>query len=509
MEIAKLFASLGLRPDEKSFARGNKLIGGIKTALAAFAGFELVKGVASAVNATVELGGHLDDLRQKTGLTAEALQEYGYAAKLGGSDTDGFASGVMKLSRTFSEAANGSKTAQEALQRVGFSGAALKDALASGDGLDGALMEIAGRFADMPDGAKKTALAMDLFGKSGADLIPTLNQGQQGLAELRKEARDLGVVLSNDDVSGLDQLGDDVDKAKMSLTGLKNQAIAALVPALQILVTGLLDWVKANRDLIKSGITVAVQGLTLAARAAGAAISFVADVIQFLSEHGSLARAILIGIGAAFGIVAVQAAAAWIAAAAPVVAFVAAIAAVVLIVEDLWNTFMHGKGVLASVWRWIGEKLSAAGRAIKGAFRSVWDAIKSGFSAAFDAIADLPVIKQLIWLVGKLEGLMHSRGPDASPESTKAFQKLTSAPVTKTSLQEYAATRAQVTAPTAKNVLGAAFGTFAGVGNTPQVNAPITITVTSNATPAQIKKAVSDGLSQAVRSAHAGAAGDE
>jgi hypothetical protein len=396
LQVADLFASLGLRPDEASWKRGDALIQGVKKGLAFFAGFEAVKGVAEAVKSTIDLGGHLDDLRQKTGLTAEALQEYGYIAKLGGSDMDSFAGGVTKFARTLNEAKQGSKQASDALAHSGLTAKGLHDALAGGSGgLDSALMAIADHFAKLPDGPAKTALAMELFGKSGAELIPTLNRGAAGIADLRKEARDLGVVMGESTVGAADELGDNIDKLHMSITGLKNQAIAALLPTLKEMVDGALAWVKANKQLIIDSITVAVHVLIDVLKGLAKAVGVVVDVFQFLQEHGELARALLIGLGVVIGAVAAEAAAAWIIGFAPVLAAIAIVTALVLVFQDLLKAFLEGKGVIATVARWIADRFEGMGKAIVSAFKAVGrffegiaDAIKGAFVAVFDWIAD-------------------------------------------------------------------------------------------------------------------------
>jgi hypothetical protein len=410
LQVADLFASLGLRPDEASWKRGDALIQGVKKGLAFFAGFEAIKGVASAVKSTIDLGGHLDDLRQKTGLTATALQEYGYIAQQGGSSIDGFAGGVMKLARTFNEARQGSKQASAALAQSGLTAKALQAALAGGsDGLDAALMEIADRFADMPDGPKKTALAMELFGKSGAELIPTLNKGGDGIRELRQEARDLGVVMDEQTVGAADNLGDNLDKLHMSLTGLKNQAIAALLPMLQRMVDASLKWVKANKQLIIDSISVAVKSLITVLGGLAKGVGIVVDVIQFLREHGELARALLIGLGAVISAVAVEAAAAWIVGFAPVAGVVAAVAALVLVFQDLLKGLLEGKGVIATVARWIADRFAGMGKGIISAFRAVgrfFESIADGIRAAFVAVFDW-IAAKVAWAWAQVKKIGH------------------------------------------------------------------------------------------------------
>lgn len=396
--VADLYAVLGLRPDEASWKRGNELIGGVKQALAFFAGYEAVRGVTEIVKSAIDLGGHLDDLRQKTGLSAESLQQWGFAAKLGGSDMDAFAHATGHLARTIKEATGGSADAATALNQVGLSGKTLTEALKGGDGLDAALLEISSKFADMPDGPKKTALAMALFGKSGAELIPTLNQGAQGLTELREEAIALGVVLGEDTVSAADALGDNIDKLKMSVRGLLNNAIAAMIPTLQGLVDGMLDWIKANKqlaiDTLTKGVDLLIKGLHGVATIAGV----VGHAIGWLTEHTQVARAIFIALGVVIGAVALEAAAAWLVAFWPVALVAAAIAGVILLVDKLWDAFHDGKGTLADVGRYIANEFHKIVDSITGALgqaKDVFSAINSSISDAFHAVID--------WITAKID----------------------------------------------------------------------------------------------------------
>jgi hypothetical protein len=414
MMVAELFASLGLKADKGSFDKGTNLIGGIKKALAGILAIEAVKKLADIVMGTIDLGGHLDDLRQKTGLTAESLQAYGYAAKLGGSDLDGFAAGVTKLSRTLQEAKGGSADASKSLREAGLTSAAVTAALKGGDGLDAALQEIADKFADMSDGPKKTALAMQIFGKSGAELIPTLNRGGDGLRDLKKEAYDLGVVMSENNVSAADDLGDNIDKLKMSAVGLKNQAIAALLPVLKTVVDNTLAWVKANKQLIIDKLTGAVNVLITVLGYLGDAVGVVVDIFDWFGDHTEIAQALLIALGVVIGTFAVEAAIAWALAFWPLVLAVAVIAGIILGVKALYHWITEGKGPVATALRWIGgkfvdlwNKVKDIGGRIVDFFADFSGNIKKYWGEAMDWIADkaqstweklqkLPVIKQAI-----------------------------------------------------------------------------------------------------------------
>lgn len=287
-EIASLAAKLGLEVDTEAWAKGDNQIKAMTVAL----GNLIAKGIEKVAEAfvevihtgeqwieqTLEFGGHLDDLRQQVGLSAEALQEYGYISKLGGGSIDEFAFSVQKLSRVLGESAHGGKEATQTLRKIGLSAKDVKNALKSGAGLDEAILKIADGFQKLPDGAEKTALAMHLFGRSGAKLIPFLNQGRAGIAGLKKEARDLGIIMSEDAVSAADELGDNVDKLKMSWDGFKRQVVTSLFPVFKEGIDKILAWVKANRELI----SVKVKEF---AAAAAKGIYAIVDAIKWLYDN--------------------------------------------------------------------------------------------------------------------------------------------------------------------------------------------------------------------------------
>lgn len=396
MEIAELFATLGLKPDTKAWQSGSNLIGGVKKALGGLVAAAVVWKGIGMVEDVIDLGGHLNDTSQKIGVSAEALQELGYAAKLNSSSIDDVAGAMTKLGKNIDEAlVTGKGPAADALKRLGIS---LNDPAIKTRNLDKAFMEISDRMSDLPDGPKKIALAMDLLGKSGADLIPTMNNGADGLKEMRKEARDLGGVMSNQTVSGLDDLGDNVDRLKFTLTGLKNQAVAALLPMLSEMATKTLDWVKANQDVIRSSLTAFVNGLATALSIVGTVISTVVEIIDWFGDHMEITKAILIAVGVVLGVLAAEAVVAWLAIAAPVIAVIAAIAAVILVFEDLYHSITEGKGYFADAWRWIVRKFKEFWQQIKNGaneFVETWKAVGQSIKQVFIDVFD--------WLVKKSE----------------------------------------------------------------------------------------------------------
>jgi len=84
----------------------------------------------------------------------------------------------------------------------------------------------------MPDGAIKTGLAMQFFGKSGAELIPLLDEGAQGLQKFMEKARELGLVISGQTAAAADQLNDNLNELKGTLTGFTRQLAGPVISVL-------------------------------------------------------------------------------------------------------------------------------------------------------------------------------------------------------------------------------------------------------------------------------------
>lgn len=391
--VANLFAKLGLLPDVKSWAKGDKLISGIKTGLAGIAGVFAVSGIVGMIKDTIALGGELNDTSQAIGIGVEALQELRYAAGFAGVAAEDLNGSLGKFSKGMVDAQKtGKGPFADALRSLKIRMRDLK-----GETLDQNLEVIADKFAKMPNGAKKGALAVDLFGKSGRKLIPFLNEGAAGIVKLRNEAQELGVVLDEKTVGELDNLGDDVDRFKLTLTGLKNQAVVTLLPLLQELVAGLLGWIKANKEIIRNTIAGAMQVVVAILKVLGKAFGVVTKIIGFFIENSELGKSVLIALGIVLAAFAIKAAIAWIAAFAPVILAIAAIAALVLGVRALiknWDKI------------WIG--LKKVGTKIKDFFtKTIPNAIKSGLAAAFAFVAALPVVAQLLALVAGIKAILN------------------------------------------------------------------------------------------------------
>ena len=374
MIVRELFAKLGLSVDAASFAVADHMLGAVKSGLgllvsgAARAG----EGLAEIVTKTVETASALNDTSIALGVTTDAIQELGYAAQLNGSSVEGMSDGIRKLSINMAAAAEGSQEAAQTFRRLGVQiteGGKLRAA-------DAVLGDIAEKFKAMPDGARKVAAAVGLFGKSGASLIPTLSEGRDGLAALRQEARDLGIVLDTKTIAAGDALGDSWDKLKAAADGLRYAVGGPLLASIKESVDSVIAWTKANRVLIGQRLRSVLTGVADVVKVIAKGLALVWRGLNFVIARWKLfavlilstLAAIVLGngaailsflaLGAAAIKAAVSAAAAWIAAEAPFFALVALIAVVLLALEDLWVFLNGGRSLIGDVGKELAKLVS-------------------------------------------------------------------------------------------------------------------------------------------------------
>lgn len=398
--VAEFAAMLGLEPDEKSFEHGEKLLEGIKKGLEVLGVIEAVHEVREFIGSTVELGASLVDTSQKVGIGVESLQFFGYVATKNGSSAEGFSDAVKHLSKNIDEARQKGGETGAAFTRLGIdvNGAAFKHM-----NLDEQMELVAKRLSALPDGIAKTSISMQIMGRSGADLIPTMNDLGKHAGELHAAFDEMGGGLKQEQAEALKEFDDKTKTARLGLGMLKDQIVTAIVPALSDLVDSFMSWMRANRDAINEVAAKVADFAVMVVHGFGTVGAELAKAVAWFAKHKDLTIAILIGLGAAIGAFAVEAAVQWALAFWPLIAVAGIVAAVALAVKKLMEWFAGGpitwskmyselKQGLKDIEEWfldIPDKIASA-------FDRAWEAIKGAAKKAFEWIVNLPVIKQLI-----------------------------------------------------------------------------------------------------------------
>lgn len=247
------------------------------------------------------IGDSLDEMSGRTGVSVEALSELGFAAEMGGADLATVEKSITKMQRSIVDAGRGLSTPIEGLAMLGLTVEQLQ-----GLSPEDQFQKIADGITAIEDPTQKAAAAMMLFGRSGTQLLPMMD----GLANVRQQARDLGLVVSTEDAKRAAEFSDQMDILRRVLLDGVFSAGSAVADVLAGMVMGIVkavkmgaDWIDNNRALfvllLKIGGAIAAAGVALIA--IGGAGTAVAGIFGGLATAVSVVGTVLGVIGSILG----------------------------------------------------------------------------------------------------------------------------------------------------------------------------------------------------------------
>lgn len=216
-----------------------KRVGPILVALSASA---VVSRLKSTISALDGIGKTAD----KIGITTDALQELRAVAESAGVSQDKLDQSLVIFSKTLGEASMGLGEGRTALKTLGLEA----DKLAAG-GADKALAAVADAMAGVTDPAQRAALAMKLFGESGVSLVNLLREGSRGMAGMRAEARELGIVIDEKLVRSAEGAQTKLDLMGRVISAQLNSALISLAPFLVGTATVVADFARGLASIIE------------------------------------------------------------------------------------------------------------------------------------------------------------------------------------------------------------------------------------------------------------------
>lgn len=246
-----------------------------KAGVAIGAAFVAAAGiVAVGVKRAIDSADAIDEMSERTGISAEALSRLEVAATLTDTSLESLQKGIVRVSQAQLEARKGTEDQIALFQAFGISVEDL-DELAPEE----ILKRIADGFQSMEDPAAEAALAVKLFGKAGVDLLPFLNQGSEGLAKFDKLADDLGVTLSKEAAAAAGEFNDQLAIVQIGMDGVWRKIATDLLPTLNELAKDF------NDPQFREGFSTIVVGATNAAIAVAGLISQIGNLTKFAAEE--------------------------------------------------------------------------------------------------------------------------------------------------------------------------------------------------------------------------------
>ena len=362
-----------------AFGSWGSAISGFGTKLAAI-GTAALGGLFAASKVFADMSGSLTDMAARTGLGVEAIQELGYAAKMVGVSIEDLELGIKRMQRKLFEGADGSKSANEALALLGLTIEQL-----AGMNPEQQFTAIGDALSKIGDPAMRAGIAIEIFGKSGTKMLGMFARGAAGMEEFRKKARELGIVLSAEDVAAGDKFGDTLDTLWQSIKVGIARLGAGLAPALTELSIKVMSYIKIASDWISknSGLVVSIAQLAVGITAGGFALLALGKGLAVGGGGLSAIGAIVSAAATGFGVILSLAG-----------ALLSPIGLVVGAIIAGAGAFLYFSGIGGQVINWL-----------MGAFNTLKkDAIES-FGAIGKALAagDLAAAAKVVWALIKME----------------------------------------------------------------------------------------------------------
>ena len=231
------------------------LVGAAFTTLSTVAGGALI----TLGNSLAQRGTEIEDLARRAGVATDALQELAFAGNRRGVTMDALVDGLKELQLRADEfILTGEGSAKEAFERLGLSADDLARGLEQPDAL---FEDIIGRLGQL-DRAAQIRIADEIFGGAGGEqFVQLIDMGVEGIRELRQEARDIGAIITPEQLAIMREYRNAVQGLTDRYSGLQNMLAEKLLPVLTPLVDQISAWIDAHRPQVVEAMEKAVSGL--------------------------------------------------------------------------------------------------------------------------------------------------------------------------------------------------------------------------------------------------------
>ena len=227
--------------ESSSSGWGSKLLSNLSFTDIVNAGKLAISAISNAAQAVyqavADAAAYADDVLTESaqnGFSTDEIQVFKYSSELIDTPVEQIETAMTKIKQAMFGAKDGTAKYQEAFENLGVAyqndDGTMRDA-------NTVFWETVDALGRVEDPAIRDEAAMDLFGRKAKELTGLIDAGSQGFADYAKEAENMGLVLSEKQLSALGETNDAIYRLDQAVEGFKLQASAKLAPA----VTEVLD----------------------------------------------------------------------------------------------------------------------------------------------------------------------------------------------------------------------------------------------------------------------------
>lgn len=255
---------------------------------------QVVQAIGEVATRSTEWADDLETLSSQIGVSTTTLQEWAYASDFVDVSVETLQGSMSKLVRSMSEAQNGSASAQAAFDSLGVSYQNIDGSLKSTEQV---FYEVIDALGGIENVAERDAISMAIFGESAQNLNTLIEAGSGSLQAYGREAQQLGIIMSEDQIQALSSMQNSFDKLNNVMNASKNllsasvaplfasiaDAISQVDPAILAVVGGFgsLIGVVSNLAPLLQGVAAITQLLTMSKIATAAATT-----VETVAEAG-------------------------------------------------------------------------------------------------------------------------------------------------------------------------------------------------------------------------------
>lgn len=230
-------------------------IDGIKNTIKQLGG-AVVAAQAAITGLTIAAGNQAlayEKLAQKTGLSADELQRFEYAATAVGANIQAVTQDIAGLYQTMTSPIPGELN--ETLLMLGIN---VLDASNNVKTADTIFLELADTLSKID---KQKALQWaNKLGISN-DTLLLLREGKIGVQELLMEAENMGAIIPSEVLKNGAEFKKNLDSIRYTIKNIGTQIFLGLSPAFRDIIKSTKDWIAENRKFITSNLDIFLKGI--------------------------------------------------------------------------------------------------------------------------------------------------------------------------------------------------------------------------------------------------------
>lgn len=252
---------IDVKTNERPAVAGIKAVGGALGSIATVgaAGVAAIgaagAGIAALSIRALAAADGIGKLGARVGMTAEQVSGLHFAAERSGASAAGMDKALTALTTR-------ATTAAKSFAQFGINVRNNDDSMKTSRQL---LSDVADRIQSASSQSEKMGIAMKLMGNAGRELVPAMEDGAAGLEAMEAEAKRLGLTMDSVEAGGAAVLADRFGILGEQSTQLQRTLGSVLAPVIESIGSGVSDvagntinWLKANREWMQSGIVDAL-----------------------------------------------------------------------------------------------------------------------------------------------------------------------------------------------------------------------------------------------------------